>query len=62
MPRKCGGGKKKLGISCNFPTEGLFLKHIREICASCYSCASIGLKRHMTKVNAHYLCSDCSKN
>lgn len=59
MPKgKCGGGKK-LGVSCNFATEEAFIKHIRELCAGCYVCGAIDLKKNMEDDDGAYICSDC---
>jgi len=60
MKGKCGGGKKKLGVSYNFETEEAFLKHIRKLCAGCYLCGTIGLKKSMIRVGGnHYACRGC---
>lgn len=62
MPRgKCGGGKK-LGVSYNFATEEAFVKHIKNICASCWHCNAIDLKKNMKLLDVvedDYLCHKC---
>ena len=65
MSGKCGGGRKNLGVSYNFPTERAFLEHVRKICMGCQECGAVDLKENMIRTSteyyyiSHYLCSDC---
>ena len=57
--RKCGGGG---GVSYNFESEEAFVEHIRKLCASCWHCDIIDLKKRMLlidDVRDDYLCSNC---
>ena len=63
---KCGGGKK-LGISYNFKSEDAFLEYTRKVCAACWHCEVIYLKKDMVLLDGvlldgsenSYLCQNC---